>query len=151
MVRGVGTDLVEVNRIFESISKNPKFLCRFFSVSEQVYFLSILNNTAVDDPQTPTCTLLTAHYHNASLALKSRLAQSVAANFAGKEAVLKVFGTGLRNCKLEEIEILRGDLGQPYVKLSGSALNLSRQLGINDIQMSLSHTKEHALAFAIGI
>lgn len=146
MVQGIGTDLVEVIRIYESLIKNPRFLSRFYGPGEQAYFMHILNadNTGNTDD-------LISLFLEASPALKSRLSQSVAANFAGKEAVLKVFGTGLRACQLSEIEILRGDLGQPYVRLSGQALAVSKQLGLETIQISLSHTKEHALAFAIGI
>lgn len=146
MVQGIGTDLVEVSRIYEGLVKNPRFLSRFYGPDEQAYFLSILRDSNTESRED-----LENLFKEASPAVKSRLSQSVAANFAGKEAVLKVFGTGLRACQLSEIEILRGELGKPYVKLSGQALAVSSQLGIETIQISLSHTKEHALAFAIGI
>lgn len=119
---GIGTDLVEISRISEAIRKNERFLSRFYGESE----LAMLRE-------------------------KDFKAQSVAANFAGKEAVLKVFGTGLRGCQLREIEILRSESGKPLVSLSGDALKIAEAMGIQEVLISLSHTKEHALAYAIGI
>lgn len=147
MVQGLGTDLIEVSRIREGITENPRFLRRFFGPLEQAHFKQMLLAAEGANPLEESLEQL---YQQASPAVRARLAQTVAANFAGKEAVLKVFGTGLRDCQLSEIEILRNALGQPYVKLSGAAAQLSERLGFKTIQISLSHTKEHALAFAIG-
>lgn len=71
-------------------------------------------------------------------------------NFAVKEAVSKVFGTGFRTVKLIEIEVLRDSLGKPYIKLYGNALDLANQMGIGNWQVSISNTKELASAFVIG-
>lgn len=74
----------------------------------------------------------------------------LASNFAAKEAVSKVFGTGFRTILPREIEVLRDELGKPYVVLYGKALELSRSLGIKQIYLTLSDTKEYAVAFAVG-
>lgn len=147
MVLGLGTDLIEVSRIKESISDNPRFLSRFYGAGEQALFKQMLLSAEGSSVAEGDLVWL---YRQAAPKVKARLAQTAAANFAGKEAVLKVLGTGLRGCQLREIEILRNELGQPYVQLSGDAEQLSAKLGIKSIQISLSHTKEHALAFAIG-
>lgn len=121
MIVGIGTDLVEIARFNKSDEELVKFLNRFYGDEEMK-----------------------------ELSEKKLNRASVAANFAGKEAVLKVFGTGLRECRLDEIQILRDALGKPYVLLSGGAKALADRLFIDTIFISLSHTKEHALAYAIG-
>lgn len=73
-----------------------------------------------------------------------------AGNFAAKEAVSKVLGTGFRNFGLSDIEILRDELGKPYVILYGNAKELSQKLQINNIHLSISNTKEYTAAYAIG-
>ena len=122
MIIGIGTDIIEIERVAKAIERNDRFLKRMFSDDEQAYF-----------------------------ALRKFYMPSIAANFAGKEAVLKVFGTGIREMSWNEIEILRDELGKPYVTLSGRALLKAQKMGIDEIQISLSHSKESALAFAIGI
>lgn len=119
---GIGTDLIEIERIDRALKKGNGFAERIFGPDELLW-----------------------------LKEKQYRPESAAANFAGKEAVLKVFGTGLRNCKLNEIEILRDPMGKPIVVLSGGAKNVASSLGIDEIQISLSHSKELAMAYAIGI
>ncbi len=75
---------------------------------------------------------------------------SLAASFAGKEAVMKVLGTGNRGVAWREIEVLYHDSGKPYVRLNGRAQNQAKKLGIKEIDISLSHCKEYATATAIG-
>ncbi|MDD6735039.1 MAG: holo-ACP synthase [Clostridiales bacterium] len=75
--------------------------------------------------------------------------QSLAAGFAAKEAFSKALGTGIRGFKLTETEILRDELGKPYISLSGSAEEICCGLGITNIHLSLSHTKELAMAYVI--
>ncbi|MCR5690886.1 MAG: holo-ACP synthase [Eubacterium sp.] len=74
-----------------------------------------------------------------------------ASDFAGKEAVVKVFGTGFTGIRAGDIEILRHPNGQPYVVLQGSALDKAKELGIDEIKISITTTKELATAFAVGI
>ena len=73
-----------------------------------------------------------------------------AGNFAVKEAVSKMFGTGFRGISLKEIEVLRDELGKPYVKLYGKAAECAKQQGITRIHVSITNTKEYANAFVIG-
>lgn len=73
-----------------------------------------------------------------------------AGNFAVKEAVAKMFGTGFRGISLKEIEVLRNEIGKPYVNLYGKAAELAREQDITTIHVSITNTKEYANAFVIG-
>jgi len=78
--------------------------------------------------------------------IKKQGVSTAAVNFAAKEAVAKAFGTGFRGFGLKDIEILRNNLGCPYVVLHGVAKDLT---GGKNINISLSHCKEYAVAFVI--
>jgi holo-[acyl-carrier protein] synthase len=72
---------------------------------------------------------------------------SLAARFAGKEAVMKLLGTGIKGISWQEIEILKQSGGQPQVNLYGKARLKADSLGIKTINISLSHSKDYAIAF----
>ena len=76
---------------------------------------------------------------------------SLASRFAAKEAVMKVLGTGGIGIGWREIEILTGNDGRPSVKLYGQALNKTEELNLKEVSVSLSDSKQHAVAVAIGI
>jgi holo-[acyl-carrier protein] synthase len=76
---------------------------------------------------------------------------SLASRFAAKEAVMKVLGTGGIGISWREIEILTGDDGKPLVKLYGQALNKAEELNLKEVSVSLSDSKQHAVAVAIGV
>ncbi len=71
-------------------------------------------------------------------------------NFAVKEAVAKMLGTGFAGIGLIEIEVLRDENGKPYVNLYGKAQELAKRQGITKIHVSISNTKDYANAFAVG-
>lgn len=73
-----------------------------------------------------------------------------ASDFAGKEAVVKVLGTGFGIIRAAEIEILRKESGEPYVILYGNAKKIAEEKGICQIHISITNTKQVATAFAIG-
>ena len=77
--------------------------------------------------------------------------QELAVRFAGKEAVMKALGTGRRGISWRDIEILSDDSGKPRVLLRGGARRRASELGLEDIEISLSHSREMAMASAIGI
>lgn len=120
MVVGLGTDIIEISRMHRALD-NARFIERVFTESERIY-------------------------------CDSRGAQrdaSYAARFAGKEAVLKAFGTGLRGGTLLEIEILPDALGCPQVSLYGYYAQLAAGKGVSRICISLSHAREYAVAQCI--
>ena len=73
-------------------------------------------------------------------------AQSFAARFAAKEAIMKAFGTGLRGGKLTDMEILPDELGCPKARLTGYFADLAQTKGVKNIWLSLTHTKEYGAA-----
>ncbi|ODA42130.1 holo-ACP synthase [Desulfosporosinus sp. BG] len=75
--------------------------------------------------------------------------QSYAARFAGKEAVLKTLGTGLRGLSWHDIEILSDSSGEPLVYLSVRAMDQVRARGGSQVRISLTHDRTQAMAFAI--
>jgi holo-[acyl-carrier protein] synthase len=76
---------------------------------------------------------------------------SLAARFAAKEAVSKALGTGIGDVGWQDIEILRGDNGEPVLSLHGYAQRLAVDLGLKTWSISLSHTREHAVAMVVAI
>lgn len=82
--------------------------------------------------------------------LKGR-ADSLAGRFAAKEAVAKALGRGIGDMQWKEIEILRAERGEPVLSLHGSAKEIADSMGLKEWRISISHTKDVAVAVAIGI
>lgn len=120
MIVGIGCDIIEIERIARAI-KRESFIQRVFTAKEAAYCQS----------------------------RGQQAAASFAARFAAKEAVLKALGTGLREGSLQEIAVANDALGKPLVQLSGRFAALSRQLGVKNIQISLSHSRYFAVAYVI--
>lgn len=74
----------------------------------------------------------------------------LAGTFAVKEAVAKVLGTGFRTFMPKDVEVLRDELGKPYVILHANAKKIAEEKKIKRIEVSISDTKEFAMAFAVG-
>lgn len=118
MILGIGTDIIEIKRIEEAILKNKRFIEKVFSEKEIDMFKS-----------------------------RNMKSEVIAGNFSAKEAISKALGTGIRNFSLNEIEILRDELGKPIVKLSR---NIEEIIAKNyKISVSISHNKTTAISFAI--
>ena len=75
---------------------------------------------------------------------------SLAARFAGKEAVAKALAIGIGDLSWQEVEILRGPHREPVLHLYGAAQTIADKRGIKNWAISLSHTHEHALAFVVA-
>ena len=73
--------------------------------------------------------------------------ESMAARFCAKEALIKIFGEGV---SFNEISVLKDDRGRPYYELTGGAETKKRDLAIERLDVSLSHCKAYAVAFAVG-
>ena len=76
-------------------------------------------------------------------------ASMLAGNFAVKESVAKAFGTGFRTFETTDIEVLRDELGKPYVKLYGGAKKQYDMMEATSIHVSITNTKEYAAAMAV--
>ncbi|MAT43479.1 MAG: holo-[acyl-carrier-protein] synthase [Anaerolineaceae bacterium] len=76
---------------------------------------------------------------------------TLAGRFAAKEAVSKALGSGIGEIHWQDIEILKGDEGEPILHLHQKALERSNQLGIKIWSISISHNKTTAVAYVVGI
>ncbi|HZD60162.1 MAG TPA: holo-ACP synthase [Anaerolineae bacterium] len=122
MIKGIGIDIIEVNRIEQAISRRKRFAERVFTESERDYCLSRRR----------------PHLH-------------FAVRFAAKEAAVKALGSGMRGVRWTDFEIRRDKWGRPYLRLSGNAAAMARERGICDIFISLSFSRESAIASAIAV
>jgi len=74
--------------------------------------------------------------------------QSIAANFCAKEAFSKAVGTGMRGFGIKNVQILRDEIGKPYIFLTKSALKIAEDKNL-DFSVSLTHTKTYACAVVL--
>jgi holo-[acyl-carrier protein] synthase len=86
-------------------------------------------------------------YTDAELERYHEKPSSLAARFACKEAVMKLLGTGRNGVRWREIETLSHPSGKPLLNLYGGAQSQANKLGINEIAVSLAHSKEYAIAY----
>ncbi|MBR84622.1 MAG: holo-[acyl-carrier-protein] synthase [Euryarchaeota archaeon] len=76
-------------------------------------------------------------------------APNLAGRFAAKEATMKALGTGVRGVGWKDIEVVRADSGAPSVKLHGRAATRAERLQVTEISLSISHSREYAVAFVV--
>lgn len=119
MIKGLGTDIIEVGRVEEVIQRHgQRFLDRTFTLKEQEY----------------------CRQHKEA-------SRHFAGRFAAKEAIVKALGMGFRGeVDFIEIEILNDELGKPHAYLSPKIAPL---IAGASISLSISHCKEYATAVAI--
>ncbi len=89
-------------------------------------------------------------FTDTELGLYRQKPQSLAAHFAGKEAVIKALSADNKGISWREIEILSDPSGQPVVSLNGRAQEQAASLGLIKLAISLSHSREYAIALVIG-
>jgi holo-[acyl-carrier protein] synthase len=119
-VISVGTDLIEIARIRRSLDRYRGFRDRCFTAAEQAYCESRPNP-----------------------------AESYAGRFAGKEAVGKALGFGVaRAFAWKEIEIVGRP--KPAVRLSGRVGAWAERRGVQEIDLSMTHSRELAQAVAVA-
>ena len=76
---------------------------------------------------------------------------SLAGRFAAKEAVSKALGTGIGDVTWQEIEILGDEQNAPTLTLRGAAEKISKELGLTNWSVSISHSMSHAVAVAVAL
>ncbi len=121
MIAGIGNDIIEIERIGLAITSNPKFMEKYFTLKEQEYFQKRNNSH-----------------------------QTIAGNFAAKEAVSKALGTGFSGFGPMDIEVTRNDQGAPVVFLYGKAQEIAKEKRITKIWVSISHCKAYATAYCVA-
>lgn len=120
MIKGIGTDIIEIWRI-EKALLNDRFLDRFFSENERTYIEE-----------------------------RKNAAQTVAGIYAAKEAFSKALGTGIRDFGLSDVEILHDNLGKPYIYAKNNAKIKMDELLIKNVHLSISHSEKYAVATVIA-
>ena len=81
---------------------------------------------------------------------KANRAERYAARFAAKEAGMKALGTGWRGgIAWRDFEVANLPSGRPSLRLHGKAAQIAAELGVHNIALSLTHTRDHALAMVI--
>ncbi len=121
MIYGVGTDIIEVDRIRKFIQKGDAFKQRVWTPAEIEY---------CDSHRDP--------------------APFFAARFSAKEAFVKALGTGfIKGIGFNQIEVYHDELNKPLIRLSGTAKEFADEKGITQIHLSISHVKDWANAIAI--
>jgi len=121
-MKGIGIDIIEIDRIEKAIDSQDRFLSKLFTDYEIEYYKN-----------------------------KGSKAETIAGFFAAKEAVSKVFGTGISGYEWKDIEIRHTQAGQPYVVLYKGAKKLAETNGIDTFLVSISHCKTYAVANAAGV
>ena len=123
MVIGLGTDLIEIERIERSVARfGQRFLERVFTPGEIAY----------------------CHAKKGS-------AESFAARFAAKEAGAKALGTGIsRGVSWKEFEVKRKPGQRPELHLSGRAAEIARELGVKRMSLSLTHSRQMSMAVVVA-
>jgi holo-[acyl-carrier protein] synthase len=77
-------------------------------------------------------------------------APQLASRFAAKEAVMKLLGTGIRGVHWSHIEVVRGRGQAPTIVLHGTALARAKRIGVAHVALSLSHSRDFAVATVVG-
>ena len=122
MIYGIGTDLVDLERIKKM--KSP----------------SAFANKILGDQELEQFAEMKEGYNRSYLGKQ----------FAAKEAFVKALGTGFKDPVFpKDIQILRNSLGQPEVLLSGGAKSYVESLGITKSHVSLADESNHLFAFAV--
>ena len=89
-------------------------------------------------------------YTQGELAYCRGRAERLAARFAAKEAVMKALGTGLRGVGWREVEVVRPRGEAPTIVLHGRAVVRAQALGVQGLAVSLSHSRDYAVASVVG-
>ena len=77
-------------------------------------------------------------------------APNLAGRFAAKEAAMKALGTGVRGVSWKDIEVIRADSGAPSLRLHGRAEKRAEWLQVGEMSLSISHSREYAVAFVVA-
>jgi holo-[acyl-carrier protein] synthase len=121
MIFGIGTDIIEVERVKQKVEAGKGFKEKVFSPNEITYCES-----------------------------QTFKAENYAARFAAKEAFFKALGTGwVGEMMFHEVEVMKDEFGKPVILLSGKAKEAAKSKGIKEVHLSLSHIKAIAQAFVV--
>ncbi|EIW89307.1 4'-phosphopantetheinyl transferase [Alishewanella agri BL06] len=120
-IRGLGTDIVAIERIASSLQKSPRLIERVLTPFEQQCFAEL------NQPE-----------------------RYFAKRFAAKEAAAKALGTGIgRGISFQHFEVRNDAQGKPELFLSGRAAELAAELGVTALWLSISDEQAYACATVV--
>jgi len=90
-------------------------------------------------------------YTTDELVCCGRRVESLAGRFAAKEAVAKALGCGIGEVSWKEIEVLEDEKKAPLLSLHGEAARKAQELGLDNWSLSISHSREYAVALAVAV
>jgi holo-[acyl-carrier protein] synthase len=120
VIKGIGVDAVEVDRMRQILQRTPTFRQRFTDAEQG-------DAEQQNDPS-----------------------ERYAARFAAKEAVMKALGVGLGAFGFHDVETVRVESGAPSLVLRGEAQVLAEAAGVTTWHISLTHTATTAIAMVIA-
>lgn len=121
---GIGTDIIECERINRMIQRHEDHFIKRVYTEREIRYCSDRKN----------------------------LDQHFAGRWAAKEAVLKALGTGwIAGIAWTDVEVINELGGKPTIELHGGATEIAKEKGIREIQISITHCKSHAVAFAVSV
>jgi holo-[acyl-carrier protein] synthase len=120
-VKGIGIDLVDIDRFRASLQRTPSMRTRLFTAVELEY-----------------------------VAPKADPIPSLAARFAAREAVMKALGVGLGAFGFHDVWVERADSGAPSLVITGAAADLAAAAGVTTWHLSLTHSDHVAAAYVIA-
>ena len=122
MIIGIGTDIIEIDRIEKAINNNKNFLSKIFTDNEIELFRK-----------------------------RNMRIEVIAGNFAVKEAISKAIGTGIRGFSLIDIEVLRDDLGKPIAYLNNNVEKIINKKYKLNVSISHNKTSAVAFVILEGM
>ena len=122
MIIGIGTDIIEIDRIEKAINNNKNFLSKIFTDNEIELFRK-----------------------------RNMRIEVIAGNFAVKEAISKAIGTGIRGFSLIDIEVLRDDLGKPIADLNNNREKIINRKYRLNVSISHNKTSAVAFVILEGM
>ena len=121
MILGVGVDIVEIQRIKKLYDKNPRrVLDRIYGDREREY-----------------------------IEAKKNPYPHLAARFCAKEAFSKAIGTGIGRIYMKDFQVVNDEFGSPRALVGGKAKAILENMGGRNVHISLSHTREMAIAYVL--
>ncbi len=121
MIKGIGTDILQVERIEKALKRSPKIADRVLTEQEMIEFRAT-----------------------------SQPSRFLAKRFAAKEAVVKALGTGIGNgVGWQHVEISKDSLGKPLITLTEGALKRAKLLEAQHYHLTLSDEQDYVVAMVV--
>lgn len=119
MIVGHGIDILEIDKAKKIFERTPRIIERFLTDKEMQIYK------------------------------KNNSLEFLVGRFSAKESVSKALGTGFRNIKFKDIEILKSENGKPFVKLYNKALERFNEIRGENIFISISHETKNVFTSVI--